>query len=66
MARLTEGAKAECSSRILRLLRRHRLGLREVEIAAELQLERRTVNNYLRELDQQQRVYRQGRLWFPN
>jgi len=66
MARLREGEKLARSSVILQLLRRHRLGLREVEIADELRLERRTVNNYLRELDEQQKAHRHGRLWFPD
>lgn len=66
MARLRQGEKSVRSSVILQLLRRHRLGLREVEIADELRLERRTVNNYLRELDEQQKAHRHGRLWFPD
>ena len=64
MARLFSGEKAARSSRILRLLQAHDLGLREAEVADILGWERRTANNYLRELETQECVYKEGRLWY--
>jgi hypothetical protein len=51
---------------VARLLRRCGLGLYEQEVAEELGWERRTANNYLRELDKQEKAHRDGRLWFPD
>jgi hypothetical protein len=65
MARLRQGEKQAKTRTIERLLKGHGLGLSEEEIAAELGWDRRTVNNYLRELDTHQKAYRQGRFWFP-
>ena len=48
---------------VYELLRRHPLGLTEREIATELNMERRTVNNYLRELEIQGKLYKEGTLW---
>jgi DNA-binding CsgD family transcriptional regulator len=64
VARLRKGAKARREGQIQRLLRRHRFGLRESEIAEELGWQRRTTNNYLRALKRQQRAYKEGRCWF--
>ena len=64
MARLFEGEHEERQERLLRLLRRHRWGLRESEIAQELGWERRTVNNYLHMLEQNRHAYKDGRSWF--
>ena len=64
MARLPQGEREERSHNILRLLQRHRWGLREGEIAEETDLDRRTINNYLRELAQANKVDKEGRLWF--
>src|SRR5690554_6151397 len=52
--------------RILLLLQRYPDGLKEVEIADDLRLERRTVNNYLRELEARQKVYKEDTLWFSS
>ena len=38
--------------------------MREQEIAQALNYERRTINNYLRELEIQGRVYKDGQLWY--
>lgn len=64
MARLFAGEKKCKLGDVLRLLRRHNWGLRESEVAEILQWNRRTVNNYLRDLQAQKRVYKEGRLWF--
>ena len=64
MARLFKGEKIEKESRVQRLLRQHAFGLRESEIAQELGWQRRTVNNYLRELEHRGNVYKEGRCWF--
>lgn len=63
MARLQEGERVVKEKRVERLLQRHWFGLRESEIAEELGWERRTVNNYLRDLEQQGRAYKEGRQW---
>ena len=63
MARLFKGEKAQKSRGVQRVLRGHAFGLRESEIAQELGWQRRTVNNYLRELQDQGCVYKEGRLW---
>lgn len=65
MARLPKGEKRSRANRIGRLLQRHRFGLTEQEISEETGLHRRTVNNYLRELDEEERAHRCGRKWYP-
>jgi len=66
MARLENGKREERRNLIHRLLQRHRFGLRESEIAQETGLHRRTVNNYLRELRDNEKINKEGRLWFAN
>jgi DNA-binding transcriptional regulator LsrR (DeoR family) len=66
MARLRKGEKSRRKKRVQRLLRRYNFGLRESEIASELGWHRRTVNNYLRELERQGRVYKDGRCWLAD
>jgi predicted transcriptional regulator len=63
MARLQEGKKSSKENQVQRLLSCHIFGLRESEMAEELGWERRTVNNYLRELQKQGRAYKEGRDW---
>jgi hypothetical protein len=63
MARLFSGEKETRSDKVVHLLQAHRFGLREVEVAESLGWERRTANNYLRELEARERVYKEGRLW---
>jgi hypothetical protein len=46
MARLRKGEKSTRERRVQRLLRQYAFGLRESEIACELDWQRRTVNNY--------------------
>ena len=64
MARLLKGEKTDKEKQLQSVLDEHDLGLREMEIAGELGWERRTVNNYLRELVRQGRAYKEGRSWF--
>jgi len=49
---------------VYRLVERHPGGITEQDIAASLNMQRRTVNNYLRELEIQGKVYRDARLWY--
>jgi DNA-binding NarL/FixJ family response regulator len=64
MARLRKGEKSTRERRVQRLLRQYAFGLRESEIACELDWQRRTVNNYLRELQRRGQAYKEGRCWF--
>ncbi|MBM3128229.1 MAG: hypothetical protein FJ009_06265 [Chloroflexi bacterium] len=64
MARLFAGEKDCKSDNILRVLQSHDFGLRESELADFLKWDRRTVNNYLRDLQAQEQVHKEGRLWF--
>ncbi len=64
MARLFAGEKRGKQRSLLQLLRLRLFGLRESEIASDLGWQRRTVNNYLRELYQQGEAYKEGRSWF--
>jgi predicted transcriptional regulator len=64
MARLRDGEKLDKENELQHLLDYHLFGLRESEIAEELGWERRTVNNYLRELEKQGRAYKEGRDWY--
>jgi hypothetical protein len=66
MARLPQGEKQRRLSKVSRLLNRCRLGLTEQEVSEEMGWDRRTTNNYLRELDQNAKVYRNGRKWYPD
>jgi len=63
MARLFAGEQKLKTDDVVRLLRRHEFGLREAEVAEMLGWERRTVNNYLHDLETRGRAYREGRLW---
>ena len=64
MARLPKGEHEDRENALYRLLRRLRWGVRESEIAEELGWQRRTVNNYLRELKKTDKAERDGRSWF--
>lgn len=64
VARLQKGEKRTKERQVESVLYRHEFGLRESEVASELGWDRRTVNNYLRELEEQGRAYKEGRDWF--
>ncbi len=64
MARLRDGDKQDHTNRIHRIVRGHALGLTEAELARMVGMERRRLNNYLRSLAAQDKVYREGRLWY--
>ena len=64
MARLQKGERKDKESILHRLLKRLRWGVRESEIAEELGWQRRTVNNYLRQLKKDEKADREGRSWF--
>ncbi len=63
MARIPEHTKLDRLRRVEALLRRSN-GLTEREIAEALNFDRRTVNNYLRDLETEGRVEKDGRLWY--
>lgn len=64
MARLLTGEKEEISSHIHHLLRKHNNGLRESDLAALTQMDRRRINNYLRDLEAQAKAYKDGWEWY--
>ena len=64
MAKLQKGEREEKESKLYRLLKRLRFGVRESEISQELGWQRRTVNNYLRKLKKENKIDREGRSWF--
>ena len=65
MPKIDETTKQQRLDRISLLLRRHTLGVTQAEIANEVGLEPRTTNNYLRELEDQGKAYKDGIYWFP-
>jgi len=65
MPRIDETTRLQRLERVWQLIRRHPRGIREAEIAGQLQIERRTVNNYLRQLELEGRIIKDGRLWYP-
>ncbi|NOH03076.1 MAG: CRISPR-associated helicase Cas3' [Chloroflexi bacterium] len=65
MPRIDDEDKRNRLERIFLLLTRNARGLTEAEIADEIRLERRTVNNYLRELEFQGKAFKDGLYWFP-
>lgn len=64
MARLRQGEKDRFEHSIHNLLRRCQNGLTEQEIAEMTGMDRRRLNNYLRELKDDQKAYREKRFWF--
>ena len=66
MARLQNGERKAKQKFLLGRLKGFPWGIRESELAEELGWERRTLNNYLRELEEEQKAYRQGRSWFSH
>jgi CRISPR-associated endonuclease/helicase Cas3 len=62
MARIDESTKHRRKERIFLIVQAHN-GIRTSEIAEQTGLERRTVQNYLYELGDEGKVYREGLLW---
>ena len=62
MGRLFAGEKKSKLSRLWRLLCGCN-GVRESEAADILRWDRRTANNYLRELESRGKAYKEGRAW---
>lgn len=65
MPKIDETTKQQRLDRIYLLLRRHALGITQAEIADEVGLELRTTNNYLRELEDRGKAYKDGIYWLP-
>lgn len=65
MPRIDDEDKRQRLERIHLILTRNARGLTEAEIADEISLERRTVNNYLRELEFQGKALKDGLYWYP-
>ncbi|GAB4581201.1 MAG: hypothetical protein Fur0022_39480 [Anaerolineales bacterium] len=63
MARLREGEYEDRQLQIFRLLQLYRLGVKESEIAEELGIERRTINNYLHSLREEEKAEKSGWYW---
>lgn len=63
MARLRDGDKEEYTTQIYRVIRGHRFGLKETEIAQCVGMDRRRLNNYLRELQSDGKIIKDGRIW---
>ena len=60
MPKIDEATKGQRLERLYLILTHNACGLTEAEIADELRLERRTVNNYLRELETQGKAFKDG------
>jgi CRISPR-associated endonuclease/helicase Cas3 len=67
MPRIDEETKMQRKERAWIAVQRRPYGISEAEVAAFINMgeQRRTVNNYLRELEDEGKVYKDGRHWFP-
>lgn len=63
MPKISEHSRQQRKERILMLLRQYDGGLTEREIAEHLKLERRTTHNYLKELDAEAKLEKDGHVW---
>ncbi len=63
MPRIADDDKRARLDRVTILLKRHEDGLTVQEIAENLSLERRTIDNYLLELETEGRVYKESKYW---
>ena len=63
MPRITDHKKQRRKDDVHEIIRRTPNGLREIEISERLNLERRTVHNYLAELEREGKIYKDGVLW---
>ena len=64
MACITEWEKNQKTIEVQRILLEHPFGVRESELTSELGWERRTVNNYLRALEDEGLAYKEGWEWY--
>ena len=65
MGRLTKGERESRKNKVARLITFCGLGLTEKELSQDTGFDRRTLNNYLRELDEEGIAHREGRKWWP-
>ncbi len=65
MPRINDEDKRDRLERIHLLLKRNPRGLTEAEISDEVNIHRRTVNNYLQELEYQGKAFKDGIYWIP-
>jgi CRISPR-associated endonuclease/helicase Cas3 len=67
MPRIDEDTKTQRKERAWIAVQRHPQGITEAEVADFIVMsdKRRTVNSYLRELEDEGKVYKDGRHWFP-
>ncbi len=65
MPRTTDRSKQQRKEGVWLAVKRSPKGITEVEIADFLAMERRTVNNYLRDLEDEGKLYKDGMLWYP-
>lgn len=63
MPRIDEEAKGRRKELVWLEVRQHN-GIRQIEIAEKLNIENRTVYNYLRELEEEGKVIKEGVLWY--
>lgn len=64
MPRLQDGEYDERKNKVWRVLWGMVFGARESDVADDLGWGRRTVNNYLRDLEDDDKAYKEGRSWF--
>lgn len=64
MPKIPEDKKSDRKERVYRLIQRHPEGIGERDIAEELNIERRTTNNYLTELGMEGKIYKEGQFWY--
>ena len=65
MPRIDDDDKRNRLDRIYLMLTRNARGITEGEISDEVNLGRRTVNNYLRELEDRGKAFKDGLYWYP-
>ena len=63
MARIDGPSEQQTRDRVWIIVRRHPNGISAKEVAAELGMERRTVDNYLAKLDNEGRIFKEGIYW---
>ncbi len=66
MPRISEQAKQRNIERVWLTIKRYAPnGVTESEISSYTEIQRRTLNNYLRDLDEEGKIYKDGLLWLP-